>query len=75
MDGNPTSWYTKNGTRGTGFAKQTVVSGINAVNNTYHATQYPGTLWYHDHAMHATKHNVAQGLAGMFLIRDKNIEK
>jgi spore coat protein A len=28
------------------------------------------TLWYHDHAIHATGRNVYQGLSGFFLIRD-----
>jgi FtsP/CotA-like multicopper oxidase with cupredoxin domain len=28
------------------------------------------TLWYHDHAIHATGRNVYMGLAGLFLIRD-----
>jgi FtsP/CotA-like multicopper oxidase with cupredoxin domain len=36
---------------------------------------YPGdnsaaTLWYHDHAIHATGRNVYMGLAGMFIVRD-----
>jgi spore coat protein A, manganese oxidase len=37
---------------------------------------YPGdnsaaTLWYHDHAIHATGRNVWMGLAGFFLVRDE----
>ena len=37
---------------------------------------YPGdnsaaTLWYHDHAIHATGRNVYMGLAGFFLVRDE----
>ena len=29
------------------------------------------TLWYHDHAIHATGRNVWMGLAGLFLVRDE----
>jgi spore coat protein A len=59
-----------NGSHGSG--------AVNATSNYYHSeyknTQNPGTLWYHDHAMHATRHNVAVGLAGLWLIRNQSIE-
>ena len=41
--------------------------------NRYENFQHPGNLWYHDHSMHATKANVALGLAGDYIIYDKNI--
>ena len=28
------------------------------------------TMWYHDHAIHETAHNVYMGLAGMYLVQD-----
>ncbi|GAA3865584.1 multicopper oxidase domain-containing protein [Saccharothrix violaceirubra] len=37
----------------------------------YPNAQPATTLWYHDHAMAITRFNVAAGLAGMYLIRDR----
>lgn len=37
----------------------------------YANDQQATTLWYHDHAMNITRLNVASGLFGMYLIRDK----
>lgn len=42
--------------------------------NRYHNFQPPGNLWYHDHAMHATYDNVNLGLAGGYIIYDKNVD-
>ena len=42
--------------------------------NVYPNVQQPGTLWYHDHAMSVTKANVALGLHGFYLIRNKTID-
>ena len=42
--------------------------------NKYPNVQQPGTLWYHDHAMSVTKANVALGLYGFYLVRNKTIE-
>jgi FtsP/CotA-like multicopper oxidase with cupredoxin domain len=39
--------------------------------NRYPNTQNPGNLWYHDHAMRGTLFNVKNGLAGVYIIRDK----
>jgi FtsP/CotA-like multicopper oxidase with cupredoxin domain len=36
----------------------------------YPNAQLGATLWYHDHTMHATSHNVYMGLAGLYLLRD-----
>jgi FtsP/CotA-like multicopper oxidase with cupredoxin domain len=35
--------------------------------------QNPGNLWYHDHAMHLTQYNVANGLYGIYIIRDPKV--
>ena len=43
--------------------------------NIYHNTQHPGPLFYHDHGMSTTGENVYKGLAGMYLIREKDEEK
>ena len=42
--------------------------------NRYDNAQAPGNLWYHDHAMHATFANVVMGLAGGYIIHDKEID-
>ena len=36
----------------------------------YPNNQRAATLWYHDHAMHHTGHNLYMGLAGLYLIED-----
>ena len=61
-DGYPEAWFTRN------FAQR----GPFFVSDVYH---YPNEqpammLWYHDHALGATRSNVAAGLAGLYFIRD-----
>jgi len=62
-DGHPEAWYT-NGFQETGpaFSKKTF---------TYPNHQRGSLLWYHDHAMGITRLNVYAGLAGMYILRDK----
>ena len=43
--------------------------------NHYPNYQPPGSLWYHDHSMASTGFNVLKGLNGMYLLRDKEVEK
>lgn len=43
--------------------------------NVYPNTQLPGSLWYHDHSMATTGFNVRKGLSGMYLLRDRSLEK
>ena len=43
--------------------------------NRYENVQPPGNLWYHDHAMDMTAHNVFNGLAGNYIIYDPDVEK
>ena len=42
------------------------------VNYDYPIRQQASTLWYHDHSVGITRLNVYMGLAGFFLVRDKN---
>jgi spore coat protein A len=42
----------------------------NSLVTTYDNPQRAATLWYHDHAMAATRLNVYAGMAGVYLIRD-----
>ncbi|NES20573.1 MAG: multicopper oxidase family protein [Symploca sp. SIO3E6] len=32
------------------------------------------TIWYHDHAVHHTRRNVAMGMAGMYIVHDPQVE-
>lgn len=36
--------------------------------------QAPGLLFYHDHAMKSTLYNVQNGLGGLWVISDPNVE-
>ena len=66
-DGHPEAWFTRNyALRGPSFAKK-----VYKYTNHQPAT----TLWYHDHAMGATRLNVYAGLAGFYLIRDELEER
>lgn len=62
-DGHPEAWYTS-GFQETGpvFSRKTF---------TYPNHQRGSLLWYHDHAMGITRLNVYAGLAGMYILRDK----
>jgi FtsP/CotA-like multicopper oxidase with cupredoxin domain len=42
--------------------------------NRYDNVQAPGNLWYHDHAMHSTLANVALGMAGDYIIHQKETD-
>lgn len=42
--------------------------------NRYENFQPAGSLWYHDHSMHATWPNVRSGMAGSYIIYDKEAE-
>ena len=63
-------------------AKKTVPPNIKFTNSLYNSGtkvnryingQNPGNLWYHDHAMHLTLYNAANGLAGIYIIRDPKV--
>ncbi|WP_077602924.1 multicopper oxidase family protein [Oceanobacillus sojae] len=65
-DGHPEAWYTNNFREtGPAFSRKTF---------TYPNHQRGSLLWYHDHAMGITRLNVYAGLAGMYILRDKQEE-
>lgn len=66
-DGYPEAWFTRN--------LQNVGSKFLHEVYYYPNCQRPTTLWYHDHAIGITRLNVYAGLAGFYLIRDKNEKK
>ena len=62
-DGHPEAWFTFNGKHGPDYKTS---------NYCYPNRQQSATLWYHDHALGITRLNVYAGLAGFYLLRDKN---
>lgn len=66
-DGYPEAWFTNNFKNvGSKFLHEVYY---------YPNCQRPATLWYHDHAIGITRLNVYAGLAGFYLIRDKEEER
>ncbi len=66
FDGGPDAWWTPGqAQKGPGFVTDTY---------TYPNEQEATTLWYHDHALGATRLNVYAGLAGFYLLRDPGKE-
>ena len=63
-DGFPEAWFTKNeAKKGPDFTSSTF---------EYFNAQLATTLWYHDHTLGMTRLTVAAGLAGAYLLRDRN---
>jgi spore coat protein A, manganese oxidase len=56
-----------------GFPESTFVSGDSRL-YLYPNAQLPTMLWYHDHALGITRYNVMMGLAGLYVIRDRDEE-
>ena len=63
-DGFVTAWFTKSELKkGSDFTSSTF---------EYFNAQLATTLWYHDHTLGMTRLTVAAGLAGAYLLRDRN---
>jgi spore coat protein A len=78
-DGDPMKWYTPNpaGPQLFSTAMPGMPAGPIGIPGNFEIDDYPNiqqaaTLWYHDHAMGATRLNVVSGLAGFYLLRDDN---
>ena len=74
FDGGPDQWFTPDGMRGAGYRSLFPVGGNQAV-YWYPNDQEPTTLWFHDHALGATRINVYAGLAAYYLLRDWSVER
>ncbi|MER7468150.1 multicopper oxidase domain-containing protein [Streptomyces sp. NPDC097981] len=72
-DGGPDTWFTPNGLTGPQYCTDGRPRPGNAV-YTYQNSQEPGTLWFHDHALGATRNNVYGGLAGFYFLRQPSQE-
>lgn len=79
FDGGPEAWFTADGDTGKAFRTLDQPGPGKAI-YLYNNTQEPGTLWFHDHALGATRTNVYSGMAAFYLLRDpanepKNLPK
>ncbi|WP_261128870.1 multicopper oxidase family protein [Bacillus sp. Marseille-Q3570] len=63
-DGYPDAWFTTNFNQVGPFFTTEIYEYPNDMDATM--------LWYHDHAIGITRLNIYAGLAGMYIIRDKN---
>jgi spore coat protein A len=68
VDGGPEQWFTPNGLKGKDFFSYGHPGPGEAI-YVYDNLQEPGTLWFHDHALGATRTNVYSGLATFYFLR------
>ncbi|MBK8978338.1 MAG: multicopper oxidase domain-containing protein [Planctomycetes bacterium] len=77
LDGGPDAWFTSDGLhRGAfyyTFANATPPTAANECVYRYPNTQEAAPIWFHDHALGATRLNVYAGLAGGYLVADPNL--
>ena len=73
VDGGPNAWFTADGRTGSGYSTLFDAGQSKAV-YLYQNSQEPGTLFFHDHALGATRTNVYSGLAAFYFIRDPRNE-
>ncbi|WP_276282768.1 multicopper oxidase family protein [Halorussus caseinilyticus] len=69
-DGYPEAWVDPNGNTAADFPAIHDSPVPHQQVKEYPNKQEPATLWYHDHALGATRLNVYAGLAGFYLLRD-----
>ena len=62
-DGGPDAWWTPGGVNKS-------VNGFPGTTFIYPTRQQAGTIWFHDHALGATRLNVFAGMAGLYIITD-----
>ena len=73
LDGGPDAWFTSDGLyQGHGYYSfpGTGGPGSNQAVYRYPNEQEPALIWFHDHALGATRLNVYAGLAGGYLLTD-----
>jgi FtsP/CotA-like multicopper oxidase with cupredoxin domain len=66
--GWPEQWFTSNGLKGKDFFSYGHPGPGEAI-YVYENLQEPGTLWFHDHALGATRTNVYSGMAAFYFLR------
>jgi spore coat protein A len=73
FDGGPLAWFTADGRKGPDYSSVGHPGAGEAIYQ-YNNTQEPGTLWFHDHALGATRTNVYSGLEAFYFLRDASKE-
>jgi spore coat protein A len=68
FDGGPEAWFTSDGQQGQAY-RTLGHPGPGKAIYKYNNSQEPGTLWFHDHALGATRTNVYSGLAAFYFLR------
>jgi FtsP/CotA-like multicopper oxidase with cupredoxin domain len=72
FDGGPDQWFTPDGKHGSGYETfDNIPVNSNEALYEYVNEQEAATLWFHDHALGATRLNVYRGLAAFYLLRDE----
>jgi len=69
-DGGPEQWFTPDGITGTDY-RTIDHPGPGKAIYRYPNAQEPGTLFFHDHALGATRTNVYSGMAAFYFLRDR----
>ncbi len=71
LDGGPDAWFTSDGLyHGATYYSRNDGDPANSVVYRYPNTQEGAPIWFHDHALGATRLNVYAGLAGAYHIED-----
>jgi FtsP/CotA-like multicopper oxidase with cupredoxin domain len=73
FDGGPDAWFTPDGRKGPEYRTMGRPGPGKAVYQ-YNNSQEPGTLWFHDHNLGATRGGVYSSLAAFYLLRDESKE-
>lgn len=73
FDGGPEQWFTSDGKYGPAYRTSVEKAlAVNSASYVYPNGQEPTTLWFHDHALGATRTNVYSGMAAFYLLREEN---
>ncbi|TLN03394.1 bilirubin oxidase, partial [bacterium] len=70
FDGGPDQWYTPDGLYHGQSFRTLDPDLLNGALYEYPNLQEASTLWFHDHALGATRTNVYSGMAAFYLLRD-----
>jgi spore coat protein A len=73
FDGGPDQWFTPQRRQiGPGVTNVNTSAGSDHLSYRYENNQEASLHWYHDHGAGVTRINAYAGLAGLYVVRDKN---
>lgn len=73
LDGGPDAWFTSDGAH-QGPAAYPGGAGVKSCVYRYPNSQEAAHIWFHDHALGATRLNVYAGIAGGYLLRERDTD-